>query len=186
MKVLLINGSPHREGSTHRVLSVLEQQLKKTNVEVSWFELGTVPVHGCIDCQSCKDTHRCAFSEDQCNSLIEAMLDADGIIIGSPVYFAGANGALCALLDRAFYAAGTFGQLYKGKCAAAVVCRYRSGGSAALDRLNKYITTSQINLIGSIDYMEFHSDFSEETGRFDTKVLKKLADQMVQALSVQE
>jgi len=55
-----------------------------------------------------------------------------------------------------------------------------------LDRLNKYITTSQMNLIGSIDYMEFHSDFPEETGRFDTKVLKKLADQMVQALSVQE
>ena len=97
--------------------------------------------------------------------------------------------ALEALIRRpcpAFYAAGTFGQLYKGKCAAAVVCRYRSGGSAALDRLNKYITTSQMNLIGSIDYMEFHSDFSEETGRFDTKVLKKLADQIVQALSVQE
>ena len=163
----------------------MSRALNDNGVDADIFWIGNKALSGCIACKKCQGTGKCVFN-DSVNEFLEISGDYDGFVFGTPVHWAGATGAMTSFMDRAFYAAGTFGQLYKGKCAAAVVCRYRSGGSAALDRLNKYITTSQMNLIGSIDYMEFHSDFSEETGRFDTKVLKKLADQMVQALSVQE
>lgn len=182
MKVLLVNGSPHREGSTYRALSVVEGGLQEAGVQTDWFSIENKPVYGCTDCQCCSKIHRCAFGDDRCNELIDKMLEADGVIIASPVYFAGINGALKALLDRAFYAAGTFGQMYKNKPAAALVCRYRSGGATALEALNKYFVTSQMPVVGSIDYTEFNSDFDPEKNRFDTKVLKKLAENMAAML----
>lgn len=149
MKVLLVNGSPHPKGGTWQALSLAEKALHEKGVETEWFWIGNKPVRGCIDCRKCAETYRCAFSDDICNSLIEAILKSDGLIIGTPVYFAAPNGALCALLDRVFYAASTHGKLFIGKPAAAVASCIRSGANSAIERLNKYFTFSEMPVVSS-------------------------------------
>jgi multimeric flavodoxin WrbA len=151
MKVLLVNGSPHKTGNTYAALSVVGTVLQKDDIEIEIFHIGNKMVRGCINCKKCQSTQRCIFTDDCCNDLITAFLRADGIIIGSPVYFAGPNGALCALLDRVFYAASEHGQLFKGKPAAALATCYRAGATATIDRLNKYFAFSQMPIVSS-DY----------------------------------
>jgi len=170
MKVLLVNGSPHKNGNTAAALKIVEQELQAAGLETDWFKLGTGPVNGCLACGGCSKTHRCVNRKDGCNELIEKMLLADGVIIGSPVYFAGPNGALTALLDRAFYAASNYGQLFKGKPAAAVVSVWREGGTAAIDRLNKYFTFAQMPIVSS-DYWNVYMGSQDEYGK---EVLKHL------------
>lgn len=149
MKVLLVNGSPHKNGDTALMLTMVEKSLNEQGIETTWFQLGKQPVRGCIDCQGCKDIFRCVFKEDGCNKLIEGILAADGVVIGSPVYFAGPNGALCALLDRVFFAGSHFGRLFSGKPAAAVVGCWRAGATASIDRLNKYFSFSEMPIVSS-------------------------------------
>lgn len=126
MKVLLVNGSSHKNGSTYTTLTMVEKSLLDNGIETEWFYIGNKPVRGCVDCRRCEGSNRCIFNDDPCNALIEAIINTDGVIIGSPVYFAGPNGALCALLDRVFYAASTHGQLFRGKPATAVASCYHS------------------------------------------------------------
>lgn len=149
MKVLLINGSPRIDGETRHALSIVEGVLREKGIDTEWFHLGKDPTRGCVHCDGCKDKYRCVFDDDACNMLIEKIISADGVIIGSPVYFAGANGALCALLDRVFYAGAFYGGLFAGKPAAAVATCWRSGASATLDRLNKYFTFSEMPIVSS-------------------------------------
>jgi multimeric flavodoxin WrbA len=149
MKVLLVNGSPRIHGETAASLAIVEKILQEEGIETSWFQLGTEPVRGCCHCNRCSKTNRCAFTDDKCNELIEQCLEADGIIIGSPVYFAAPNGALCALLDRVFYAASNFGYLFAGKPGAAIATCWRAGATATLDRLNKYFTFSEMPVVSS-------------------------------------
>ena len=121
MHVLLLNGSPNAEGCTFTALSEIAATLKAENITSEIFQLGKKPVHGCIACGSCRERGACAVQDDALPALVEAVKRADGIVIGSPVYYAGPNGALCALLDRLFFSAG---DLLKGKPGAAVVsCR---------------------------------------------------------------
>ena len=127
----------------------MEKALHEKGIATEWFWVRNKPVRGCIDCGQCSKTFRCAFSDDVCNDLIEAILNADGIIIGSPVYFAAPNGALCALLDRVFYAASTHGGLFKGKPAAAVASCIRSGANSTVDRINKYFSFSEMPIVSS-------------------------------------
>lgn len=105
MKVLLINGSPHKDGSTYIALEEITKTLDQEHIDWEIFHIGNKPVRGCIGCNHCRNTgtRACVFDDDICNEMIQKMLEADGIIIGSPVYYAGPNGALCALLDRVFY-----------------------------------------------------------------------------------
>lgn len=149
MKVLLINGSPRPKGETRNALTVVQKALEEKGVSCEWFQLGTEPVRGCVHCGGCKQTHRCVFEDDACNTLIEKIAAADGVIVGTPVYFAGPNGALCALLDRVFYAGSCYGRLFAGKPAAAVAVCWRSGASATLDRLIKYFTYSEMPVASS-------------------------------------
>ncbi|MCB6993996.1 flavodoxin family protein [bacterium 210820-DFI.6.37] len=149
MKVLLINGSPRKGGETFHALATVEQVLHRENIETEWFWLGTDPIRGCVHCDCCETKSRCVFTDDACNEVIEKIIAADAVIIGSPVYFAGPNGALCALLDRVFYAASNFGYLFAGKPAAAVTTCWRAGATAALDRLNKYFTFSEMPVVSS-------------------------------------
>lgn len=149
MKVLLVNGSSHKNGGTVHSLGLVEKAINESGVDTGWFQLGNKPVRGCIDCRACEKTSRCAFKDDVCNDLIEAMLEADGVVIGTPVYFAAPNGALMAVLDRVFYAASTHGRNFTGKPAAAVASFYRSGGNSAVDRLNKYFAFSGMPIVTS-------------------------------------
>ena len=178
MNVLLVNGSPHERGNTAQALKVVEEELKASGLETVWFQMGHGPVMGCQACEGCRKTNRCVQRADGCNDLIERMLAADGVIIGSPVYFAGPNGALTALLDRAFYAAANQGQLLRGKKAAAVVSVWREGGTAAIDRLNKYFTFAQMPIVSS-DYWNVYLGHGDPYG---TEVLRTLGRNMAELL----
>lgn len=149
-RVLLVNGSPHPKGNTFRALSLVAKGLEQKGVEVEWFHVGTDPVRPCVDCRRCTETLRCFYQDDKCNALIEAIERNDGLIIGTPTYFAGPNGALCALLDRAFYCLDEFGHKLLGKPAAGVAVCWRSGTTAALDRLNKYFTHAGMYVVSSL------------------------------------
>lgn len=146
MKVLLVNGSPHEKGCTYTALSEAAKVLEAEGIETEIFHIGKGPVHGCIACGGCAKLGKCIFDDDPANEMLRLMREADGVIIGSPVYYAGPNGALCALLDRVFYAAG--GAL-AFKPAAAVVSARRGGTTAAFDRLNKYFTMNRMPVVSS-------------------------------------
>jgi multimeric flavodoxin WrbA len=182
MKVLLINGSPRKNGETAYSLSVVEKVLQENGIETEWFQLGTEPVRGCCHCNRCAKTNRCAFTDDKCNDLIEACLAADGIVVGSPVYFAAPNGALCALLDRVFYAASNFGYHFADKPAAAIATCWRAGATATLDRLNKYFTFSEMPVVSS-NYWNMKMTGNDPYGE---GILKQLGVNMVKELKLRE
>lgn len=146
MKVLLINGSPRREGNTHIALSEAARELERRGIQTQIISLGTKAVQGCIACGKCAELGRCVFKDELYDKVRTALLDADGLIVGSPVYYAGPNGSLCALLDRVFYSCADRLKYKPG--AAVAVCR-RGGASAALDRLNKYFTILNMPLVPS-------------------------------------
>lgn len=162
MKVLLINGSPHREGNTFIALSEVARTLEAEGIETEIVPLGTRPVPGCIACWSCAQTGCCAFEDDLYMLIREKLAQADGLIVGSPVYFAGPNGSLCALLDRLFVSC-TDRLAYK-PAAAVVVCR-RGGASAAFDRLNKYFTLSNMPVVSSQYWNSVHGRLPGEAAQ---------------------
>ena len=130
-KVLLVNGSPHKNGNTATALKLMENELQARGLETVWFQLDGKPVRGCIACGRCASEHRCAFGDDQCNELIGKLLKADAVVIGTPVYFAGPNGALCALLDRAFYAAANYSSAERHTCSSPMKSAWESGRRTA-------------------------------------------------------
>lgn len=153
MKVLLINGSPRKEGNTFIALSEVAKALNADGVETEIVSIGTKAVQGCIACGRCVELGRCVFKDDLYNRIREKAETADGFVVGSPVYYAGPNGSLCALLDRLFYSAG---DLLAYKPAAAVaVCR-RGGASATFDRLNKYFTINNMPVVPSQYWNSVH------------------------------
>lgn len=159
MNVLLVNGSPRQEGCTFTALSEVAKALNEEGIGTSFFHLGVKPVYGCTACGKCAETKRCVFTSDGVNELIEGMAKADGIVIGSPVYYAGANGALCAMLDRAFFFKN---DQYAFKPAAAVVSCRRGGAGSAFDRLNKYFTISRMPVVSGRYWNAVHGTNPEE------------------------
>ena len=153
MKVVLINGSPHRKGNTFITLSEVAGALEKEGVQTEIIQLGIKAVQGCIACNKCAELGHCVFQDTLYNQVREALQEADGIVVGSPVYYAGPNGALCALLDRVFYSCS---ELLAYKAGASVaVCR-RGGASATFDRLNKYFTILNMPVVSSQYWNSVH------------------------------
>lgn len=146
MKVLLINGSPKKNGNTFLALSEVAAALNNNGVETEIISIGAKAVQGCIACQKCFELGRCVFKDDLYNTLYEGLKDADGIVVGTPVYYAGPNGSLCAILDRVFYSASEF--LSYKPAASVAVCR-RGGATATFDRLNKYFTITNMPVVSS-------------------------------------
>ncbi|MCI1779953.1 MAG: flavodoxin family protein [Bacteroidales bacterium] len=159
MHVLLVNGSPHAKGCTYTALSEIAGILKEEGIESTIFHIGTDPVHPCIGCRKCKELGKCVFDNDIANDLLDAMLNADGVIIGSPVYFAGPAGALCTILDRVFSAGSSRFAL---KPAAAIASCRRGGLETTMDRLNKYFTVSQMPVVPSTYWNGIHGNTPEE------------------------
>ena len=147
MKVLLINGSPREQGNTYTALCEVAKTLQEEGVETEIISIGKKAVQGCIACGWCGREGRCTFRDDLYFKVMRAIKDGiDGLVVGSPVYYGGPNGSLCALLDRVFYAHGK--DLQYKPAASVVVCR-RGGASAAFDRLNKYFTILNMPVVSS-------------------------------------
>ena len=147
MKVLLINGSPKNKGNTYMALNEVAQTLNAEGVDTQIVSIGKQAIQGCIACGMCGRIGKCTFNDDLYYKIWRAVKDGiDGLVVGSPVYYGGPNGSLCALLDRVFYSLGTLLQ-YK-PAASVVVCR-RGGASAAFDRLNKYFTIMNMPVVSS-------------------------------------
>lgn len=146
MKVLLINGSPKKNGNTFLALSEVATALNNNGVETEIISIGAKAIQGCIACQKCIELGRCVFKDDLYNRLRESLKETDGLVVGTPVYYAGPNGSLCAILDRLFYSASEF--LSYKPAASVAVCR-RGGATATFDRLNKYFTISNMPVVSS-------------------------------------
>lgn len=146
MKVIALNGSSNPGGNTAAALSRVCAVLEKQGIETERVEIGRKPMHGCIACRQCgvRRDRRCALDGDLLNSVIDRLLDADGILVGSPVYYAGINGALKSLLDRLFFVASANGGLFRHKVGAGLVAVRRGGEIAAWDQLNKYFTIAEM------------------------------------------
>lgn len=162
MKVLLINGSPRGEGNTYIALSEVAKALQANGIETEIISIGAKAVQGCIACGRCKELGRCVFNDELYDIVREKLETADGIVIGSPVYYAGPNGSLCALLDRLFYSASSLLQ-YK-PAASVAVCR-RGGASATFDRLNKYFTISNMPVVSSQYWNSVHGRLPGEASQ---------------------
>lgn len=168
-KILLINGSPHEKGCTYTALREIADTLNKNNVESEILYLGTKRLAGCIACGKCFQTAHCIFN-DKVNDVLEKLDDYDGIVVGSPVYYAGPTGQLCAFLDRLFFCSES---RMAGKLGAAVVSCRRGGASAAFDRLNKYFTICNMTVVGSQYWNQVHG-FTPEDVRKDEEGLQTM------------
>lgn len=159
MKVLLINGSPHKEGCTYTALTEVANELNRLGVDTELFHIGTQPVSGCTACMYCRSTQslRCVY-QDTVNEAIAKMEQCDALVVGSPVHYASACGALVSFLDRMFYASRGFAF----KPGAAIVTCRRGGATAAFDQLNKYFLISGMPLASSQYWNMVHGNTPEE------------------------
>lgn len=159
MKVILVNGSPHKDGCTNLALEEVAKILEKEDIQTEIIWLGNKPIGGCIGCNSClKNDNKC-FMEDEVNKFLEKAKETDGFVFGSPVHFAAASGTLTSFLDRVFYGRG---KLFAGKiCASVVSCR-RGGATAAFDQINKYALMSNMYVVGSSYWNQIHGTNKEE------------------------
>lgn len=154
MKVLIINGSPRPQGCTARGLSEVEKILKENGVETERVEVGNKDIRGCISCHFCREHGRCVFN-DMVNETAPKLASADGVLIGSPVYYAHPNGQLLSFLDRLFYS--TAGVVDKTmKVGAAVLSSRRAGSTSSMDDINKYFTISSMPIASSTYWNEVH------------------------------
>ena len=163
MKVMLVNGSPHKEGCAHRALVEVARELEANGIDAEIFWIGAKPVGGCIACGGCAKKGSCVFDDVVCEFRHKAA-GADGFIFGAPVHYAHAAGSLLAFMDRLFYSNGRAGEpnIFKFKPAAAVVSARRGGTTAALDDIQKFFTISQMPIVSSRYWNNVHGNSAEE------------------------
>jgi multimeric flavodoxin WrbA len=150
MKVLAFNGSPRKDGNTAILIKYVFRELEKEGLETELVQFSGKKIHGCIACYKCfknKD-RRCSVKDDYVNTCIEKMIDADGIILGSPVYFADVTAEMKALIDRAGFVSLANNGLYKNKVGASVVALRRTGGIHTLDSMNHFFLAGQMIIVG--------------------------------------
>ena len=159
MKVLLINGSPHAHGCTYTALSEVASELNNQGIATQIFQLGTEPIPGCIACGACRKNGGLCFRNDIVNDVLPLVAQSDGVVFGSPVYYASISGQLSAFLDRLFFAGSA---LMANKPGASVVSCRRGGASAAFDALNKYFTINNMPVVSSNYWNQVHGSNSAE------------------------
>ena len=158
MKVILINGSPNARGCTYTALSEVAQTLEDEGIETEIIHVGHKDIRGCIGCRKCKTLGKCIFN-DIVNEVAPKFKECDGIVIGSPVYFASANGTLISFVDRLF---SSMTEDKTMKVGAAVVSARRAGNTATFDEINKYFTISQMPVVSSQYWNMVHGNNAEE------------------------
>ena len=153
MKVLMINGSPRPDGNTSIALAEMEKTLAEEGVEVETVQVGNKDIRGCIACSKCAELGKCVF-DDLVNEVAPKLAEADGLVVGTPVYYGSANATPIAFLDRLFYSTGSVDKTMK--VGASVVCARRGGCSATFDELNKYFTISGMPIASSQYWNSVH------------------------------
>ncbi len=176
MKVLIINGSPRADGNTSIALAEMEAVFARNGVETETVQVGMKDVRSCIACGACAKTGKCVF-DDIVNELAPKLEAADGLVVASPVYYAGANPTLTALLTRLFHSTHFDKSM---KVGASVVCARRGGCSSTFDELNKFFTISGMPIASSVYWNSIHGlgkgeARQDEEGRL---VMRTLAQNM--------
>ena len=182
MKVLMINGSPNQYGCTYTALKEVSDKLNSHGIETEFVYLGTQAVHGCIAWGKCYQSGKCVF-DDKVNEILEKAAEYDGMVVGSPVYYSGPNGTLCAFLDRLFYCSrGRFAN----KFAAAVVSCRRMGNTSSLDRLNKYFQISKMHVVSSQYWNGVHGNTPEEVmqDKEGLQIMRTLGENMAWLIKI--
>lgn len=164
MKVLLFNGSPHKNGCTYTALEEIANTLKEEGIESEIYQIGTKAIGACRACYACSKLGKCVINDDGVNDFLEYAKDFDGFIFGSPVHYGSACGGITAFLDRAFFTAFQSGRgdVFLHKPGAAVACARRAGTTAALDQLNKYFAITQMPMISGRYWNMVHGATAEQ------------------------
>lgn len=187
MKVIMLNGSPHKNGCTYTALTVVADELGKQGVDSEMIWLGNGPVRGCIGCQGCRRNgrDRCVFGDDGVADIAEKMKEADGYVIGAAVHYASPNGAMVAALDRIFYSAG---KNFQFKPIASVVSARRAGTTASYDVLNKYCGINNMIQVPSTYWNMVHGYTPEDVmqDREGVSVMRAIGSNMAWILKLLE
>lgn len=168
MKVILLNGSPHIDGCTKRALTEVKNTLISDGIDAEIIEIGSLKISGCTACGACKTNKKCVDKE--VNRVNELFKDADGLVIGSPVYYSSPNGTLISFLDKLFQSSSFDKTMKVG--ASVVSCR-RSGNTASFDVLNKYFTISSMPIVSSQYWNNVHG-FNKEDVEKDLEGLQTM------------
>ncbi len=169
-KVLLINGSPHANGCTAVALQEMISVFREEGIDTELIHVGNKAVRGCIACGSCERLGKCVFNDDLVNETARKFEEADGLVVGSPVYYGSPNGTVLSFLDRLFYSTSFSKHLKVG--AAVVSCR-RGGNTASFDVLNKYFSISSMPVATSTYWNQIHG-FTAEDARKDLEGLQTM------------
>lgn len=163
MKVLLVNGSPHKSGCTNRALEEVAATLQKEGIETEMFWIGNKPIGGCIACKRCVQTGKCVF-DDVVNACREKAYEADGFVFGTPVHYGAASGNMTAFMDRLFYSelGGNQNKAFYLKPAATVISARRAGTTATFDQMNKYFTIQEMPIVSSRYWNMVHGAMPEQ------------------------
>jgi multimeric flavodoxin WrbA len=189
MKVIGFNGSPHANGNTAGAMKIVFSELEKAGIETEMIQVGNEKIRGCMACHACVKKHdgTCIFDDDPVNGWIQKMIEADGILFGSPVHFSGVGGTMKSFLDRAFFVASANGGLFRHKVGASVAAVRRSGGIPTVDALNHFISYAEMimpasnywnvahgRLPGEIDQDEEGKQIMEVLGRNMAWIMKTI------------
>lgn len=163
MKVLLVNGGPHKAGCTNRALQEVAYTLIKEGIDTEIFWIGNKPIGGCIACKKCVQTGKCVF-DDVVNQFREKAYEADGFVFGTPVHYGAASGNMTAFMDRLFYSelGGNKNKAFYLKPAAAVISARRAGTTATFDQINKYFTIQEMPIVSSRYWNMVHGATAEQ------------------------
>ena len=185
MKVLLVNGGPHKEGCTYTALKEVEKELNNEGIETEIFWVGVKPITGCIACGKCSEIGKCVF-DDVVNEFAEKCKDADGFIFGTPVHYASASGSITSFMDRLFYS--TSSDIFRLKPAATIVSARRAGTTSTMDQLNKYFSINQMPIISSRYWNMVHGNNPEEVKQDEEgmQIMRILGRNMAYHLKCQE
>lgn len=187
MKVMLLNGSPRGEMCTYTALKSMGEVFKENNIDFEIFNIGNGAIRGCISCGNCKKSEisHCIFDDDTVNSFVDKMKSSDALVVGSPVHYASACGAVSSFMDRASICGGKF---FQYKPAACVVSCRRGGASATFDQLNKYFTILNMPIVSSNYWNMVHGNTPDEVLKDEEGIqtIKLLAENMVWILNLIE
>lgn len=162
MKVLLVNGSPNKDGCTRLALETVAKELNDRGVETEIFWCGNKAILGCLGCGKCLESQRCWYDKDTVNAFLDKAGEADGFVFGSPIHYAGPSGFIKSFMDRAFYGKSA---LFVNKPAATVVSCRRGGATAGFDDLNKYYGISNMPVVSSSYWNQIHGNTPEEAAQ---------------------